>query len=54
MCCAHVEGEVHACELPVALEVVEGVVEDALVHERRVVVREDDGLEAAALVDLVA
>jgi hypothetical protein len=51
---AHVKGEVHARELPIALELVKGIVEDAVLHEAGVVVGHDDGLEAAALGDVVA
>ena len=51
---AHVEREVHAGKLPVALEILEGVVEDAIVHEARVIVAHDERLEPAALGDLVA
>ena len=53
MCCAHVEGEVHACELPVALEVVERVVEDTVLHEARMVVRHHNLLQTARLLDRV-
>ena len=49
-----VEREVHAGQLPVPPQVAECVVGDAALHQGGVVVRHDNGLEATALLDLVA